>query len=56
MCHTHSLQEVIFHWNLNFDIALMTNSQNLNLAYDIFRNLSMIAYIIGIQKSKFANI
>ena len=35
----------------------MANSLNLNSAfYFIFRNLSLIAYIIGIQKSKFANI
>ena len=35
----------------------MANSLNLNSAfYYIFRNLSIIAYIIEIQKSKFANI
>ena len=35
----------------------MANSPNFNFAYYfIFRNLSMIAYIIEIQKSKFANI
>ena len=35
----------------------MANSLNLNSAYYyIFRNLSMITYIIEIQKSKFANI
>ena len=35
----------------------MVNSLNLNSAYDfIYRNLSMIAYIIEIQKSKFPNI
>ena len=35
----------------------MTNSQNLNSAdYYVYSNLSMIAYIIEIQKSKYANI
>ena len=35
----------------------MANSLNLNSTnYYIFRNLSMIAYIIEIHKSKFANI
>ena len=35
------------HWNLNFVISLMANSRNLNSAYRyIFRNLSMIAYMI----------
>ena len=35
----------------------MVNSQNLNSAYYyIFRNLSMIAYVIEIHKSKFANV
>ena len=33
----------------------MANSLNLNsVYYYIFRNLSMIAYVIGFQKSKFA--
>ena len=56
--HIHTtLREEDFHWNLNFAIPLMANSLNLNSAnYYIFRNLSMIAYIIGIQKSKFAYI
>ena len=35
----------------------MTNSLNLNSAYYyIFRNLSMIAYLIEFQQLKFANI
>ena len=34
-------------WNVNFAISLMANSLNS------FRNLSMIAYIIEIQISKF---
>ena len=35
----------------------MSNSLNLNSAYYyIFKNLLMIAFIIEIQKSKFANI
>ena len=35
----------------------MANLLNLNSAYNyVFRNLSMIAYMIEIQKSKFANI
>ena len=52
-----TLQEEKFHWNLNFAISLMANSLNFNSAYyTSFRNLSIIAYIIEIQKSKFANI
>ena len=55
--NTHTLQEENFHWNLNFAISLMANSRNLNSAHDnTLRNLSMIAYIIKIQISKFANI
>ena len=46
-----------FNWNLNFAVSLIANSLNLNPAYYyIFWNLSMIAYIIEVQKSKFANI
>ena len=53
----HTLQAENLHWNLNFAISLMVNSLNSNSAYDtIFINLSMIAYMIEIQKSKFANI
>ena len=52
-----TMQEENFHWNLNFANSLMANSPNWNSAnYYIFRNLSMIAYIIKIQKSKFADI
>ena len=41
------VQEEDFHWNLNFAISLMGNSLNLNSTYYfIFRNLSMIAYIV----------
>ena len=46
-----------FLWNFNFAISLMKNLLNLNSAYySIFRKLSMMAYIIEIQKSIFANI
>ena len=35
------------YWNLNFVISLIANLRNLNSAYRyIFRNLSMIAYMI----------
>ena len=52
-----NLQEENFHIHLNFPILLMTNSLNLNLVYYfIFSKLSMIAYLIEIHKSKFANI
>ena len=48
---THTLKPENFQWNLNFAITLMANSLNLNCAYDyVFRNLSMLAYIIEIQK------
>ena len=53
----HTLQEENFHWNSNFAISLMANSLTLNYAYYyIYRNNSMIAYIIEIQKTKFADI
>ena len=43
--------------DFNFALLLMSNSLNLNSAYYcVFRNLPMIAYIIEIQKLKFANI
>ena len=52
-----TLQVENFHWNLNFATSLMVNSLYSNSAYkQLFRNLSMIGYIIEIQKSKFANI
>ena len=52
-----TLQEKNCHWNLTFANSLMANSLKLNSAdHQIFQNISMIAYIIGIQKSKFANI
>ena len=55
-CVHVTLQEEKNHWNLNFAILLfMANSLN-SAYYSIFRNLSMIAYIIEIHKSKFANI
>ena len=45
-----------FHWNLNFAISLMANWLNPDSAYyDIFRNLSTLAYMIEIHKSKFPN-
>ena len=51
------IQEEKCEWNLNFAISLMANSLNLNSTdYNTFRNLSMIAFVIEIQKSKFANI
>ena len=52
-----TLKEEDFHLNLYFAITLMVNLLNINYAsYYIFRNLSIIAYIIEIQKSQFANI
>ena len=46
-------QEENLNWVLIFAILLMANSLNLNSAhyarYYIFRNLSMVAYIINIQ-------
>ena len=52
-----NLQEENFHTHLNFAISLMTNLLNLNLVYYfISSKLSMIAYLIEIHKSKFANI
>ena len=48
---TITLQEENFHWHLNFAILLKENSLNLNSAFiSIFRNLSMIAFIIWMQK------
>ena len=45
------------HRNLNFAIWLMAISLDFNsVFYNIFRNLSMIAFIIEIQKSKFPTI
>ena len=52
----NALQEESFHWNLDFTISIMVDSRNLNTTCFIFRNLSIIAYTIEIQKSKFANI
>ena len=45
-------------WNLNFAISPMAYALaliSISAYYYIFRNLSMIAYINEIQKSKFAN-
>ena len=54
---TDFLQEENFPGNLNFASSLMANSLNLNSAHNyIFGNLSMIAYIIEMQKSEFPNI
>ena len=54
---TDILQEENFPGNLNFASSLMANSLNLNSAHNyIFGNLSMIAYVIEMQKSEFANI
>ena len=51
------IQEEKCEWNLNFAISLMANLLNLNSTdYNTFRNLSMIAHVIEIQKSKSANI
>ena len=53
----NTLQEEKFHRNSNFTISLIANSLNLSSAhYYIIRNLSMIVYMIEIQKSKLANI
>ena len=47
-----TLQAENFHWNFNFAISLMENSVSLNFANDdIFKNLSMIAYVIENQNS-----
>ena len=43
-----------FHWNLNFANDKFDNFKLHFLLF--FRNLSMIAYIIEMQNSKFANI
>ena len=51
-----TLLEENFHSNLNLAISLMANSLNFDSAnYKIFKNLSMMAYITIIQKSKYAN-
>ena len=51
------LQEENFHWSLNLAILLIANLLNLSTEYCyIFRNLSMIAHIIEIKKSKLAYI
>ena len=54
-----TMNEENFHWNSNIAILPMANSLNLNSAYIyiyfFFRDLSMIAYIIETQKSKFAD-
>ena len=43
--------------NLNFAIGLMAISLDFNsVFYNTFRNLSMIAFIVEIQKSKFPSI
>ena len=53
----YTLQGEYLHWNLNFAILLMTNLLNFNSAKSyIFKNLSMMAYITKIHKSKFATI
>ena len=52
-----TLLEKKFHSNLNLAISLTANSLSFNSAnYKIIKNLSMMAYITKIQKSKFANI
>ena len=52
-----TLHKENFLWNLNIAFSLVENLLNLNSVYlKIFINLSMIAYIIRIQKSNFANI
>ena len=49
------LQEENFQMNLNFAISLMAKTLNFTVVYFfvIFKNLSMIAYILNIQKSIF---
>ena len=57
LLQTATLQEANFHWNLNFSSGKMANSLNFVSAnYKILKNLSMMAYIIVIQKSIFAYI
>ena len=48
-----TLQEEKFHWNLNLANGKFAEFEFTY--YYIFRNLTMIAYTIEIQKSKFAN-
>ena len=44
-------------FNVNFAISLLANWLNLNSAYyEIFSNLSMIAYIFEIQKQNSTNL
>ena len=53
----NTLQGKHFHWILISNISLMAMSLNLNSAYYyIFRSLSMVAHIIDIQRSYFADI
>ena len=52
-----TLQEEDFSWNLYFAISPMANSIKLNsVSYFIWRNVSIIPYIIECQKAKFVNI
>ena len=46
------VQEENFHRILIFAILLMANKLNFNSAYYIFRNLSVMAYIIEYKKIK----
>ena len=51
--YSTSPQEKNIHLILNFSTSLVANSLNLNSAHPYsLQNLSMIAYIIGIQKYK----
>ena len=52
-----TLHEENFHWILIFAYSLMANLLNFNSAhYRFLGNLSMMAYVIEIQKPKFSNI
>ena len=53
----NTLQDDNFQMNLNFVISLMANTLNFNAVYFfvIFKNVSTIAYILNIQKSKLSN-
>ena len=53
----YTLHEEDFQWDLNFAISLIKSLLNLRFArYKILMDLSMTAYIVGIQKYTLANI
>ena len=57
VCISTTLQEEIFQWNLNLATLRMKKFTKFKLClYLNFKNLSLIAYTIGIQRSKFVNV